>query len=141
MTIKILIIAFIGFAGGLAVGAGFVAFLTVLSIIPRLTQLTKTSKFIHVYEGAVILGAISGSISSLWMFHFHLPSWTLIPLGLGNGVFIGMLAAGLTEALNVLPILAKRIGVEERLLILLMAIVLGKMFGSLFQWMFFVKTL
>ena len=31
----------IGLAGGLAAGAGFVAFLTVLGIIPRLMQLTK----------------------------------------------------------------------------------------------------
>ena len=44
---KSLFIIFIGLAGGLSVGAGYVAFLTVLGIIPRLTQLSKTMKKIQ----------------------------------------------------------------------------------------------
>ncbi|PAF13508.1 stage V sporulation protein AB, partial [Shouchella clausii] len=42
MTINVVLVMIIGFAGGLAVGSGFVAFLAVLGIIPRLTQLSKT---------------------------------------------------------------------------------------------------
>ena len=37
-----LILALTGFAGGLAVGAGYVGFITVLGNIPRLMQMTKT---------------------------------------------------------------------------------------------------
>ena len=44
MVIKLAFVIFIGFAGGVSVGAGYVAFLAVLGIIPRLTQLTKTMK-------------------------------------------------------------------------------------------------
>lgn len=44
--IREFVVAFVGLAGGLAVGSGFVAFLTVLGVIPRLTQLTKTMKWI-----------------------------------------------------------------------------------------------
>ena len=33
--------AFIGLAGGIAVGSGMVAFLVVLDIIPRLAQITR----------------------------------------------------------------------------------------------------
>jgi stage V sporulation protein AB len=55
-----------------------------------------------------------------------------------TGVFFGMLAAALTEVLNVLPILTKRIGVNEQIITLLMAIVLGKIVGSLFHWLYFV---
>ena len=47
MTGKIIFGIFVGLAGGFATGAGFVAFLTVLGVIPRLTQLTKTMKMIH----------------------------------------------------------------------------------------------
>lgn len=36
------LLAGIGFAGGVAVGSGFVAFITVLDIVPRLAQLSKT---------------------------------------------------------------------------------------------------
>ncbi|HZG72864.1 MAG TPA: stage V sporulation protein AB, partial [Chondromyces sp.] len=95
-----------GFAGGLAVGGGFVAFLAVLGIIPRLTQLTKTMKAIQHYEAAVIIGALAGCVASLWDFHFFFPSFVLAPIGLASGIFIGMLAAALTEVLNVFPILA-----------------------------------
>ncbi|KAA6451604.1 stage V sporulation protein AB [Bacillus swezeyi] len=138
MIISTLFIIFLGLAGGVAVGSGFVAFLTVLGIIPRLTQLTKTGAFIQAYEWAVILGAVFGGWESLNLSRFFLSKWVLIPIGLLAGVFIGMLAAALTEVLNVLPILAKRIGMGDRILILLMAIVFGKILGSLFQWLIFV---
>ncbi len=127
-----------GFAGGLAVGAGLVAFLTVLGILPRLTQLSKTIKFLKWYEWAVVLGAVTGTIGSLQDPILHLPAFLLIPMGLAGGVFVGLLAAALTEVLNVLPILAKRVGIQDKIILLLMGIVLGKVFGSLFQWIYFV---
>lgn len=139
MTIKVLFIVFIGLASGLAVGSGFVAFLTVLGIIPRLTQLTKTMKFIHFYEWSVVLGAVTGGWFTLNLKSFHLWEYLLLPVGLASGIFVGMLAAALTEVLNVFPILAKRIGIANKIVILVMAIVFGKIAGSLFQWIYFVK--
>ncbi|MDN3016641.1 stage V sporulation protein AB [Neobacillus drentensis] len=138
MTIKIVSIIFLGLASGLAVGSGFVAFLTVLGIIPRLTQLTKTMKMIQHYEWAVVIGAISGVLASLRDPLLPISAYFLIPLGISGGVFVGMLAAALTEVLNVLPILAKRIRLDGEIVILIMAIVLGKIFGSIFQWLYFV---
>lgn len=138
MTISILLVFLVGLAGGLAVGAGFVAFLAVLGVIPRLTQLTKTMKMIHLYEWAVVLGAVGGTIGSLRNLIFHTTAFITVPIGLAAGTFVGMLAAGLTEALNVFPILAKRVRIEDRIVILIMAIVIGKIAGSLFQWMYFV---
>jgi stage V sporulation protein AB len=129
---------FVGFSGGLAVGAGFVAFLTVLGVIPRVTQLTKTMKWIAAYEWGVVLGAICGSWMSLRDPILFLTPYVLIPLGLFSGVFVGMLAAALTEVLNVFPILAKRMGVSEQIVVLLMAVVFGKVVGSLFHWIYFV---
>jgi stage V sporulation protein AB len=138
MTIKILAVIFLGLASGLAVGSGFVAFLTVLGIIPRLTQLTKTMKMIHSYEWGVVIGALTGVWASLRDPTIGISAYFLVPLGLTGGVFVGMLAAGLTEALNVFPILAKRINLDGKIVILIMAMVLGKIFGSIFQWVFFV---
>jgi stage V sporulation protein AB len=138
MTIKAILIIIIGFAGGLAVGTGFVAFLVVLGVIPRLTQLTKTMKYIHAYEWGTVAGAITGGWINLRDTVFSLSKYLLVPLGIFSGVFIGMLTAALTEVLNVWPILAKRIGVAEKIVILLMAIVFGKVFGSLFHWIYFV---
>lgn len=138
MMIKSLFIIFIGLAGGLAVGAGFVAFLTVLGIIPRLTQLSKTMKLIQAYEWAVVLGGVVGTIAFLQEPHMHLSPVILTGLGLAGGIFVGMMAAALTEVLNVWPILAKRIGIEDRIVILMMALAIGKIVGSLFQWIYFV---
>ncbi|WP_453995280.1 stage V sporulation protein AB [Bacillus nitroreducens] len=139
MTIKVLFIIFMGLGSGLAVGGGFVAFLAVLGIIPRLTQLTKTMKYIRFYEWGVVLGAVFGGWFTLNDQIFHLWDFLVIPVGLASGIFIGMLAAALTEVLNVFPILAKRIGIESKIVILVMAIVFGKIAGSLFQWIYFVK--
>ncbi len=132
-------VVFTGLAGGIAVGAGFVAFLSVLGLIPRLTQLTKSVRLIPIYEWAVVLGALVGAWCSLRDTTFYLSSYWLIIIGLLCGVFVGMLAAALTEVLNVLPILAKRVGMVDRIVALLMALVLGKVVGSLFHWIYFVK--
>jgi len=121
------------------VGAGFVAFLAVLGVIPRLTQLTKTMKMIRYYELAVVFGAVCGGLGTLWEPSFSITKYILIPIGLASGIFIGMLAAALTEVLNVFPILAKRIGIDGKIVYLLMAFVFGKIFGSLYQWIYFVK--
>ncbi|MBM7646235.1 stage V sporulation protein AB [Scopulibacillus daqui] len=136
--IKDVFLIVVGFSSGLAVGCGFVAFLTVLGIIPRLAQLTKTFRFIRAYEWSIVVGALFGTWVGLRDIHLATAPVFLIPIGLASGIFVGMLAAALTEVLNVLPILAKRIGINEQILILLMALVLGKVFGSLFHWTIFV---
>lgn len=137
MTIKLLFIIFLGLAAGLAVGSGFVAFMAVLGIIPRLMQLSKTRNMIFAYEWAVILGAVAGCSGSLWNYSLYLPSFVAVPVGAACGIFVGMMAAALTEVLNVFPILAKRIGVDDKIIFLMMAFVLGKIAGSLFHWLFF----
>ncbi len=138
MIIKLLFTIFLGFSGGLSVGAGYVAFLTVLGIIPRLTQLTKTMKMIQLYEWSIVLGAVVGTLIMLQDIHLHLSPFVLLIFGLSGGIFVGMMTAALTEVLNVWPILAKRIGVEDKITFLLMALVFGKIIGSLFHWIYFV---
>lgn len=125
---------FIGLAGGLAVGAGFVAFLMVLDLIPRLVQLSRSLRYLALYELAVITGAIFWTISDF--FEWGIPFFRLgsVFVGLLDGMFVGMLAAALTEVLNVIPILARRMGLNQYIILLLLAMVFGKIFGSLFDW-------
>ncbi len=138
ITSRVVFGLFIGLSSGFAVGAGFVAFLTVLGVIPRLTQLTKTMGFISYYEWAIVLGVVIGTWLGLQEMKLNWTKWILIPIGLADGVFNGMLAAALTEVLNVFPILAKRLGIQEKTIYLMMALVFGKIVGSLFQWIYFV---
>src|SRR5699024_3709029 len=130
----------VGFASGIAVGGGFIAFLTVLGIIPRLVQLSKAKKKLNVFAASVVFGTFFGTYLSFTSLTWHFPVYILIPWGLFHGIFIGMLAAALTEVLNVFPIIFKRINMEHHFLLLIMAIVFGKVVGSLFQWLFFVKN-
>ena len=129
----------IGFSSGLAVGSGYIAFLSVLGIIPRLTQLSKTKHLLTVYSTCVVIGSIFGTFLSFTDIHWNLPLAILIIWGGFHGIFNGMLAAALTEILNVFTILSKRIGMKQYLFWILMAIVFGKVFGSLFQWIIFVR--
>lgn len=129
----------IGFSGGLAVGGGFVAFITVIGIIPRLIQLSKSDRYVKVYISSVILGLLSGCYLSFTNGYMNQTVVLLALWGLFHGIFNGMLAASLTEVLNVFPTLFKRIGLGDFLIILLMAVVFGKVLGSLFQWTIFVR--
>ncbi|MET3289583.1 UNVERIFIED_CONTAM: stage V sporulation protein AB [Brevibacillus sp. OAP136] len=124
-----------GLSGGIAVGSGFVAFITVLDIIPRLTQLTSSASYIRSYEWALITGVLFFTLIDFFVWVVHLPAIVTAVFGVFAGLFVGTLAAGLTEVLNVFPILAKRISLQESMLWLLMAMVFGKMIGSLLQWL------
>jgi stage V sporulation protein AB len=131
------LLLWIGLAGGLIVGAGLVALLTVLGIVPRLTQITKTGAYIHLYQYGIIIGSVFWTWMGLHEVNFHLTHELSAIYGIFAGMFIGMLAAALTESLNVLPILAKRIYMVDKMVWLLMAMVLGKVLGALFHWIFF----
>ena len=137
MILEWIVPAFIGLAGGLAVGSGFVAFITVLDIVPRLAQMSRTGGKIHLYEHALVAGAVVSTWADFFDWTGHLSGWWSAPLGLFAGCFVGLLAAALTEVLNVLPILAKRVRMRHTVLHLLMAMVFGKVAGSLFQWILF----
>ncbi|WP_423227519.1 stage V sporulation protein AB [Paenibacillus filicis] len=126
---------FIGLAGGIAVGSGMVAFLVVLDIIPRLAQITRSYAQIRLYEGAVIIGALFFTFTDFFEWSYRLAPMSAVVYGLLAGCFVGMLAAALTEVINVLPIIAKRIGLESYMIWLLMAMIFGKVFGSIIDWL------
>ncbi|NIK77528.1 stage V sporulation protein AB [Paenibacillus castaneae] len=131
-------IALLGLAGGLAVGSGLVALLIVLDIIPRLAQIANAYRMSIWYETAVISGSLYWTFFDFMDWKLAMPSgaW-LSTIGLFDGIFVGMLAAALTEVMNVLPILAKRMNLSKFMVSLVMAMVLGKTLGSLFDWLVF----
>src|SRR5690625_6928747 len=87
----------VGLAGGLAVGAGFVAFITLLGIIPRLVQLSKSDKFIQVFSACVIAGSIFGTFLSFSNINWnHSIIFFMILRGL-HGIFNGLLASAISD--------------------------------------------
>ncbi|OXM88124.1 stage V sporulation protein AB [Paenibacillus rigui] len=129
---------FLGLAGGIAVGSGMVAFLVVLDIIPRLAQISRTYHLIRWYEGAVIGGSLFFTCTDFFDWSFSFFPMAAAFFGLFAGCFVGMLAGALTEVINVLPILAKRIGMGSYMIWLLMAMIFGKVLGSLLDWLHFL---
>jgi len=49
-------------------------------------------------------------------------------------LFVGCLAAALAEVLNVLPVMARRVGLANDIRLLVLAMVVGKVIGSLVYW-------
>ncbi|QAY66213.1 stage V sporulation protein AB [Paenibacillus protaetiae] len=133
-----LFVAILGLSGGLAVGSGTVALLIVFDLIPRLAQLASAYKSSLWFETAVICGSLYWTLADFFGWRTMLPGqWTLVLPGLFDGLFVGMLAAALTEVMNVLPILAKRLHLQKYTVGLVMAMVIGKTAGSLFDWLWF----
>ncbi|MCU6710094.1 stage V sporulation protein AB [Paenibacillus sp. J5C_2022] len=133
-----LFIAVLGIAGGLAVGSGLVALLIVFDLVPRLAQLTRAFRMSAWFESAIVSGALYWTFADFLDWKLRLPSSLFLSgIGLLDGMFIGMLAAALTEVMNVLPILAKRLRLSHYMIAFVMAMVLGKTIGSLFDWLIF----
>lgn len=130
-----LLIGIIGLAGGFAVGSAFVALLIVLDLIPRLVQLTRAYRQSSIFESGILMGALYWSCADLFNWSFRLPAGLLLIPAIFQGLFVGMFAAALTEVLNVIPILSKRLRLRPYLFSLLLAMVLGKVTGSLVDWL------
>lgn len=135
---QLVFIVFLALSGGVVVGTSFVALLVIFDLIPRLAQMTNSYHLSHCFELALISGALYFTVADMFSFQMKLPAVFISAFaGLLNGMFIGMLAAALTEVMNVLPILAKRLSLSRAMVALIMAMVLGKTIGSLFDWLVF----
>ncbi|WP_127567366.1 stage V sporulation protein AB [Paenibacillus xylaniclasticus] len=133
-----LFIASLGLGGGLAVGSGLVSLLIILDLIPRLAQLGSAYHKAIWFETAVITGSLFWTFADFMNWQLSVAGSVIMPIaGLFDGLFVGMLAAALTEVMNVLPILAKRISLSRQIAALVWAMVLGKTAGSLFDWLFY----
>lgn len=129
----------LGLAGGLIVGSGLVALLTVLDIIPRLAQVAGMYKQVRWLESAVVTGALFWTVVDFFEWpigHFMLGA---VLVGWMHGIFVGLLAAALTEVLNVLPILSRRLRMEAYMHWIVIAMMAGKVVGSLFDWLVYQR--
>ncbi|AMA73661.1 MULTISPECIES: stage V sporulation protein AB [Aneurinibacillus] len=134
-----LFLALVGLSGGLIVGGGIVALITVLDLIPRFVQITKTDQYLLHFQWAVVFGAFFFTVFDFFSAPLYLPVFLLGIVGAFMGIFVGFLGAALTEVLNVIPILSKRMQVYDYLHWFIIALAFGKIVGSLFHWMIYLK--
>ncbi|MCL2379015.1 MAG: stage V sporulation protein AB [Defluviitaleaceae bacterium] len=125
----------IGFASGLVIAGAVYAFLTIVGVVPRLAQKTRTTAQIKGYESALVLGGIFGTLTGI--FRFYLPIGTVgtIAVSFANGIFFGCLAMSLAEVLNVIPIFSRRARIQRGMFFIVLAIAVGKLAGSLLYFL------
>lgn len=136
----------VAFAGGMAVAGAFVAFITLIGIIPALARQERffwkrlnMGTAMYLYESLMIAGVFGGTLVSLYepKIPFGVPG-LLIYTFLG-GMFTGCLVGALEETLNVFPIISRRTDLRHGMSYLLAAVAAGKCIGSIIY--FFVLKL
>lgn len=130
-----ILLTLIGFSGGIVIGSAFIAVIVLLNIIPRLAQMTRTEKFIYIYEKVMIVSVVLITLLDFFDVSLKISEIYLIPIGLVMGIFIGILAAALAEVINVVVVFERRVKVKDHIIYILIAIALGKTVGSLIQWL------
>ena len=78
----------LGFSSGLIIAGSFLAFLSMIGIIPRIAAVTKTMNCARKYEDAIVLGAVLGNL--LYLYEIHLPLWWIgiLLYGFFGGFFV-----------------------------------------------------
>ena len=124
-----------GLSSGIMVGAGVVAILILVGIIPRMAQVSKTKQYIGLYEVLLVIGTLLGGLISIQNLHFDIGKIGTIVFGLGYGVFVGFLSSGLTEVLDYIPIVTRRLKIPTICLkYIIVSMLIGKVVGSFIGW-------
>ncbi len=137
VLLKKMVFALCSFSSGVVISGAIFAFITVIGIVPRLAGKTKTYSYIKVYETALMIGGVAGACAELFNLSVSLNNIFVIILSLTMGIFFGCLAASLAEVLNVIPVLVRRIRINQGLFYIVCALAVGKAAGSLLY--FFVS--
>jgi len=135
-TFKVAVTIMLGFGSGIVISGAVFAFITIIGVVPTIANKTGTSKHAKFYEEAIMIGGILGCVGTFFELSLPLPSIFVIVLGFCTGVFYGVLAVSLAEVLNVIPILTRRFKVGKGMFFFIMAIALGKLFGSILHIVF-----
>lgn len=124
---------------GFAVASGFIAFIVLIGIIPRLIAKTHTADQVMLYEDMVVLGVTAGNLVFLYQIPLPFSFIGMAIMGLCFGIFTGCLAGALAEIVDVFPILSKRLHLRKGLPYVVVSLALGKCFGTIVQWFVLTK--
>lgn len=135
----ILFEAMIGFSSGVLIGAIFIALLIIFKMIPRIIQLLHLPFNGKMLALALVFGGLFGTFLSFTRITLEMNYIFLIVWGIFHGIFNGMLAAALLEVLHVFPLLAQRVRLKRYTRLFLVALLFGKVCGSILQALFFTE--
>ena len=127
------VLFFIAAAGGGVVAGGVFALISLIGIVPRLASRTATASHIAAYESCIIWGGILGNLAFVFEWKLPFGMTGLLIFGVFCGVYVGCFAMALAEMLKVMPIFAERARLVQGIPYIVLAIALGKSFGSYYQ--------
>ena len=107
MWIRSILLIFYGLCAGGLIAASFLAFLSMLGVIPRLAGLTKSIKYARAYESFVAAGGILGTLAFIYRWSIRAGYWLLAAYGIFGGIFIGCMIGALAETIKSLPIFSR----------------------------------
>ena len=120
-----------GFGTGMIISGAVVAFITILGVVQRLAEKTKTKRYIMLYEEAIIFGIIFGATTMFIDYYLPFGIPVAIAAGFFGGVFFACLSMSLAEVLNVIPILTRRSKIEKGLALFIFSLAIGKLAGAI----------
>ncbi|MEG0950506.1 MAG: stage V sporulation protein AB [Niameybacter sp.] len=129
---------FWGFASGIVITTGILAFINAIGIIPRLATKCQVTRHYYAIANASLVGIILGTVFYLWAdwICLALPKPLVACFGLAHGIFIGCLAMALAEVLNVMPITKSRLKLKRGMYLVILSFAIGKMVGTLFYYLY-----
>lgn len=130
-----LILGIIGLSSGLVVAGGVIALLVGLNIITRYGGITRTARYVRIYETCVLLGSLWGNIYFIYGLSWHLGGIGLGIMGLFFGIYVGSWILALAEIVNIFPIFSRRLGLTKGISILIIAMAVGKTLGSIYHFL------
>ena len=134
LILKYLILILLGIGSGAVISGAVFAFISIIGIVPRLAEKTKTNKYIVFYENAIIAGGIFGAFSIMLNYYIPIGVIPAMLFGFFIGIFYGCLAVSLAEVLDVIPILTRRTRLYKGLKYFIIAIALGKATGAILYY-------
>lgn len=131
MWMQHLWLAVIGLSAGAVVAGGVFSFIIGLGLVSDFADRTHTGEHIRLYEDAIALGGILGTV--FFIFQLRIPGGTwLLPLfGLFGGIFVGCWAMALAEILNLFPIFIRRAKLQMCIKYIVLGIAMGKTAGAM----------
>ena len=132
-----IVLAIIGFSGGLIVAGGLFSFIVGLGVISDFADRTHTGEHILLYEDSVALGGMTGNL--VWIYNLAISitvagvigKFTALLFGLLSGVFVGCWAMALAEMLDVFLIFIRRFKVIKYVPHMILAVAIGKGIGAI----------
>lgn len=123
-----------GFASGIVISGAAFAFITVIGVVPRMAEKTKTTGNVKLYEESIMFGGIAGTVLTFIELYLPVGKTLTVILSFCCGIFFGALAMSLAEVLDVIPILTRRGKVQRGMFYFVLAIAIGKLLGSLMYY-------